>query len=89
MIITTATILCDHWPKLTVKVPYIQPQNNGQDYGLFAIADMMEFATSSYKGLTEGKLEFEFLQSPMREDLVKVFQTEIHGTIPKTKDNAT
>ena len=49
--------------KITVKVPYIQQQNNGHDCGLFAIANMMEFATNRYNRLTEGKLESVFLQS--------------------------
>ena len=44
--------------KLKVKVPYVQQQNNVHDCGLFAIANMIEFATNRYSGLKEGKLVF-------------------------------
>ena len=59
--------------KLTVKVPHIQQQKNGYDYGLFAIANVMEFATNRCKGLRECKLEFAFIQSKMREHLIQCF----------------
>ena len=36
--------------QLRVKIPYVQQQNNGHNCGLFAIANMMEFVTSRYKG---------------------------------------
>ena len=69
--------------KLTVKVSHIQQQKNGYDCGLFAIANIMEFATNRYKGLRECKLEFAFIQSKMREHLTQVFQPKVYGTIPK------
>ena len=74
--------------KLTVKVYYIPQLNNGHDCGLFAISNMMEFATNRYKGLTEGKLEFEFLQSQMRKNLVKCFRQKYMKPFPKQRDNA-
>ena len=71
--------------KLTVQVPFIQQQNNGHDCGLFAIANMMEFATNRYSGLKEGKLEFRFIQSKMREHLIKCFNQNFMEPFPKEK----
>ena len=51
--------------QITVKIPYVQQQNNGYDCGVFAIAKMMEFVADRYHGLQGGRLGFVFLQSEM------------------------
>ena len=71
--------------KLTVKVPHIQQQKNGYDCGLFAIANIMEFATNRYKGLRECKLEFAFIESKMREHLIQYFNQKYIEPFPKKK----
>ena len=46
--IQLAQIYAPGQSKLKVKVPYVQQQNNGHDCGLFAIANMMEFAANRF-----------------------------------------
>ena len=71
--------------QLRVKIPYVQQQNNGHDCGLFAIANMMEFVTNRYKGLQQGRLEFNYIQSEMRNHLVQCFQQNYMEPFPKQK----
>ena len=71
--------------KLKVKIPYVQQQNNGHDYGLFAIINKTEFATNKYSGLKEGKLGFTFIQSEMREHWIKCFHQNYMEPFPKEK----
>ena len=52
--------------KLNVKFPCVQQQHNSYDCGLFAIANMMEFATNRYSGLTDAHLKFSYVQKEMR-----------------------
>ena len=71
--------------KLNVKIPCVQQQHNSYDCGLFAIANMMEFATNRYSGLTDAHLKFSYVQNKMRWHLKKMSNPEILGTISKTK----
>ena len=71
--------------KPRINIPYIQQQNNGHDCGLFAIPNMMEFVASRYSGLKDGKLQFEFIQSEMRQHVVKCFHQKYWELFPKKK----
>ena len=71
--------------KLKVKIPHVQQQNNSYDCGLFAIANMIEFATNRYNGLKDGKLGFMFIQNEMRTHLIKCFNQNYMEAFPKEK----
>ena len=49
----------------------MQQQNNVHDYGVFATANVMEFAVNRYSGLKEDKIGIVFIQSKMREQLIQ------------------
>ena len=55
---STSSNLWSRKIKIKVQIPNIQQQNNGHDCGLFAIANMMEFAANRYSALKEGRLQF-------------------------------
>ena len=46
---------------------------------------MMGFFTNRYKGLKQGRLEFKFIQSEMRNHLVQCFQQIYMEPFPKQK----
>ena len=71
--------------KLKVKIPHVQQQNNSYNCGLFAIANMIKFATNRYNGLKDGKLEFMFIQNEMRTHLIKCFNQNYMEPFPKEK----
>ena len=54
MTIQLAQIFGREKSQITVKIPYVQQQNNGYDCGLFAIPNMIEFVADRYHGLQDG-----------------------------------
>ena len=52
----------------------MQQQNNGHDYRLFTIADMMEFVADRYSGLSQGHLTFSFFPGKMHKHFVKCLE---------------
>ena len=69
----------------TIKIPYVKQQNDGHDYGLFAIANMIEFVADKYHGLQDGRLGFVYTQGEMQKHLVKCFGQRYMGSFPKIK----
>ena len=69
--------------KLNVKIPCVQQQHNSYDCGLFAIANMMEFATNRYSGLTDAHLKFSYVQKEMRWHLKKCLTQKYMEPFPK------
>ena len=71
--------------KLNVKIPCVQQQHNSYDCGLFAIANMMEFATNRYNGLTDAHLKIFICAEGDEMSSEKMSNPEIHKTISKMK----
>ncbi len=75
--------------EIIVMIPEVQEQIGGNDCGLFAIANMIEFCSDRYNGLPTGRLMFEFCQDDMRQRLIECLSSKSMKPFPKVQKNNT
>lgn len=74
--------------QLVVVVPSLSKQINGDDCGLYAIANMFEICQNGYDNVPEGELIWEFQPDDLRSHLISCFSSGHFSSFPR-KDKKT